>query len=114
MPRAQEWRRVHNVMSLGKMTLLRARERRHGLGDGACVVDGITGSDQGRWKHVKGLDRGRERWCRGYGEDSTTARRLQARLDDGTKSMEADDGVGSMEIFGGKFWQPDDGTKVYL
>jgi hypothetical protein len=42
------------------------------------------------------------------------ARRLQARLDDGTKSMEADDGVGSMEIFGGKFWQPDDGTKVYL
>jgi hypothetical protein len=34
------------------------------------------------------------------------ARRLQGGLDDGTGSGEVDDSVGSREIFGGKFWQP--------
>jgi hypothetical protein len=55
---ARERRRVHNTVGSGRTTLLRARERRHGLGDGACVVTGVTGSGQGRWRRVKGLDRG--------------------------------------------------------
>jgi hypothetical protein len=32
-----------------------------GLEDGASVVGSITNSGQGRWRHVKGLDHGRER-----------------------------------------------------
>jgi hypothetical protein len=52
-------------------------------------------SGRGRWRHVNGLDCGRERWCRGSGVDSTTAWRLRVGLDDG---------AGSREIFGGKFW----------
>jgi hypothetical protein len=33
--------------------LLLARERHCRLGDKACVVDGGTGSDQGRWRRVR-------------------------------------------------------------
>jgi hypothetical protein len=33
--------------------------------------------------------------------------RLRGGLDDGTSSREVDNGVGSWEIFGRKFWQPD-------
>jgi hypothetical protein len=46
----------------------------------------------------KGLNHGRERWCGGSGEDSTTVQRLQGGLDDG---------AGSRDIFVDKFWQPD-------
>jgi hypothetical protein len=35
------------------------------------------------------------------------AQRLQGRLDDDAGSGEVNDGAGSMEIFSGKFWQPD-------
>jgi hypothetical protein len=41
-------------------------------------------------------------------EDSTTAWRLWGGLYDGMGSGEVNDGVGSRENFGGKFWQPDD------
>jgi hypothetical protein len=86
----------------GRTMLLQAQERRRGLGDGACVVDDITGLSRGRWRHVKGLDCGRERWRGGSGENLMTAR-LQGGLNDGTGSGQVDDGTGSMEIFGGKF-----------
>jgi hypothetical protein len=65
----------------------------------------------GKMAARKGLNRGRERWCRGFGEDSTTARRLQGELDDGTRFGEVDNGAGSKEIFDGKFWQPDGVTE---
>jgi hypothetical protein len=45
---AQEWHQVHSVAGSGRTMLLRAQERRRGVGDGACVVDGITGSGRGR------------------------------------------------------------------
>jgi hypothetical protein len=51
----------------------------------------------------KGLDRGQEQLCRGSGVDSTMAQRLWGGLDDGTSSRVVNDGVGSREIFGGKF-----------
>jgi hypothetical protein len=101
---AQEWRRVHNVGGAGRTTLLQARERCCGCGDNACMVDGITDSGWGRWWHVKGLDRGRERWHGGSMEDSMMTQGLQGGLDDDTGSGDVDDGAGSMEIFGGKFW----------
>jgi hypothetical protein len=55
----------------------------------------------------KDFDCGRERQCRGFGEDSLTTRRLQGGLDDGTGSKEVDDRASSREIFDEKFWQPD-------
>jgi hypothetical protein len=70
----------------------------------ACVVDGITDSGRGRWRCVKGLNCGREQWRGGSGEDSMMLQRLQGGLDDGTGFGEADDSLGSREIFGGKFW----------
>jgi hypothetical protein len=99
------------------MALLWAREWHHRLGDGSCVVDGVTGSGQGSWQHVKGP----RPWL------GTTVQRFYGRLDDGaeapgrtqwwcrgsgrtrqwTGSREVNDGVSSKEIFGGKFWQPD-------
>jgi hypothetical protein len=51
---AQEWHGVHNTVGSGRSTLLHARERRRGLGDGACMVDDIIGSGQGRWQCVRG------------------------------------------------------------
>jgi hypothetical protein len=63
---------VNGVVGSGRPTLLWAQLRSRGLGDGACVVDGITGSGQGRWWHVKELNRGRERRRGGSGENSTT------------------------------------------
>jgi hypothetical protein len=93
---------VYNVVGLGTTTLLWAREQHRGLEDGACVVDGITGLGRGRWQRVKGLDHGRERRRSVFGEDSTMVRRLQGGLDDG---------VGSRENFGRKFWQPDGVSK---
>jgi hypothetical protein len=81
---------------------------RHGIGDGAYVVDGITVLCRGRWRCVKRLNRGRERWCGGSGEDSTMTRRLQGGLNDGMGSGEVNDDVDSREIFDRKFWQPDD------
>jgi hypothetical protein len=92
---------------LGRTTLLWAQERRHGLGDSACVVDGITDSGQGRWWNVKGLDRGREWQHGGSGEDSTTAWRLQGGFDNDMYSRAIDDSADSREIFDKKFWQPD-------
>jgi hypothetical protein len=76
---------------------LRARERHRGLRDGACVVDGVTGSGRGRWQRVKGP----QPWS------GMTVRRLYGGFDDGTCSGEVDDGTGSRENFSGKFWQPD-------
>jgi hypothetical protein len=100
---AQEGCRVHNVAGSGRMTLLQAREWRRGLGDGACLVDGIIGPSRGRWQCVKGLDHGQERRCRGSEEDLTMAWRRQRGLDDDTGSEEVDDGAGCREIFSGKF-----------
>jgi hypothetical protein len=54
----------------------------------------------------KGLNRGREWWCGGFHEDSTTAQSLWGVLNDGKGSGEVDDGAGSREIFGAIFWQP--------
>jgi hypothetical protein len=48
--------------------------------------DGVTDSGQGRWRRVKGLDRGRERRRRGSGEDSMMARSLQRGLNDDTEA----------------------------
>jgi hypothetical protein len=53
--------------------LLWARERRHRLGDGACVFGDVTGLGRGRWLRVKGLDRGWERRRGGSREDSMMA-----------------------------------------
>jgi hypothetical protein len=61
------------------------------------MVDGVTGSGQGRWQRVKGLDRGQERRRRGSREDLTMVRRAK----------EVDDGTSSRENFDGKVWQPD-------
>jgi hypothetical protein len=63
---------MDDVIGLGRTMVLCAREQRRRLGDSSCVVDGVTGLGQGRWWHIKGLDRGRERWCWGSGEDSVT------------------------------------------
>jgi hypothetical protein len=72
------------------------------------VVDDVTGLGQGRWWSMKGLDYGQESWRRVSGEESTMTRRLQGGLNDCTGSAgEVDDGAGSREIFGWKFWQPD-------
>jgi hypothetical protein len=79
--------------------LLWAREQRHGLEEDICVVDSVTGSDRGRWQHVKGLDRGWERRCKGSGEDSMNAWRLQGGPDDGTNSREVTTAWAL-----GKFW----------
>jgi hypothetical protein len=98
---------VHNVVGSGRTTLLWAREWHRWLGDDACVVDGATGSGLGRWWRAKGLNNHREQQCGGSEEDSTMAWRCQGGLKDGTDSGEVDDGAGSREIFGGKFWQPD-------
>jgi hypothetical protein len=109
---AREWHWVHNVAGSGRTMLLRAQERRCGLSDGACVVDGVTDSGLGRWRRVKGLDRGGEQWHGGSEDDSTMVRRLLGGLDDGTCSEEVDDDVGSREIFGGKFWQPNGVSEI--
>jgi hypothetical protein len=69
------------------VTGMERSQRRRGLGDNACVVDGITGSSQGRGRRIKGLDHGLKQQRRGSGE--------------------VDDDADSMGIFGGKFWQPD-------
>jgi hypothetical protein len=44
--RAWEQCRVHSVVGSGRTMLLRAQELRCGLRDGACVVDGVTGSGE--------------------------------------------------------------------
>jgi hypothetical protein len=46
---------------LRRVMLLQPRQWRYRLGDGACVVDGVTGSGLGGWRCIKGLDSGRER-----------------------------------------------------
>jgi hypothetical protein len=51
--RAPERRGVHSVTGSGRTTLLLAREQRRGLEDRACVVNGATGSGQGRWRCVR-------------------------------------------------------------
>jgi hypothetical protein len=61
------------------------------------VVDGITGLGQGRWRRIKGP----RPWL------GMMMRRLCGGFDDGMCSGEVDDGAGSREIFGEKFWQPD-------
>jgi hypothetical protein len=58
---AWEQRRVHSVMGLRRVMLLQPRQWCYRLGDGACVVDGVTGSGLGGWRWIKGLDSGRER-----------------------------------------------------
>jgi hypothetical protein len=90
----------------GRKILLFVQEQHRRFGDSTCVVDGITDSSRGRWRCIKGLDRGRERRRRGSGVDSMMAQRLQGGLDDSTGSGEVDDIVGFRENFGGKFWQP--------
>jgi hypothetical protein len=104
---AQERCWVNSVTGSGRITLLRAQERHERLGEGACVVDDVTSSGRGRWRRVKGLDRGRERWRGGSGEDLTTAWMLQGGLGVGTGFEEVADAAGSREIFDGKFWQLD-------
>jgi hypothetical protein len=109
---------VIGVTSLG--TAWGAQHR--GLGEDDIVVGLGTASQAWgqvlhcQWRHRlgsgkmavrKGLDRGRERWFRGSGEDSTMMRGLQRGLNDGTCPGEVDDSVGSREIFGEKIWQPD-------
>jgi hypothetical protein len=74
---------VHNIASLGRMTLLHTQEWCRRLGDDGCVVDGITGSGLGRWRHIRASPMVRNndaespgrtrRWRGGSGEDSTTA-----------------------------------------
>jgi hypothetical protein len=72
------------------------------------VVDDVTASGRGRWRCVKGLNRGREQRRGGSRDDSTTAQSLPGGLDDGTSTAgEVNDGAGSRENFSGKFWQPD-------
>jgi hypothetical protein len=95
---AQEWCGVHSVVGSGRTTLFWAQEWRRGLRDNACMVDRVTSSGRGRWRRVK---RPRPR-------SGTMVQRLRGGLDGGMGSGEVDDGVGSREIFGGKFWQPDD------
>jgi hypothetical protein len=55
---------IHNgedsITGLRRKMVLRARQWRHRLVDGAYVVDGVTSSGQGRWQRVKGLDHGQE------------------------------------------------------
>jgi hypothetical protein len=65
---------VHSIVGSVRTRLLQAWERRRGLGDATCVVDGVTSSGRGRWRCVKGLDRGWEGWRGGSEEDSTMAR----------------------------------------
>jgi hypothetical protein len=62
------------------------------------MVNGVTGSGRGRWQRVNGP----RPWS------GTTVRRLRGGPDDSTGSGLVDDGVGSKEIFGGKFWQPNE------
>jgi hypothetical protein len=80
--RAREQRGVHSVVGSGRTTLLQVRERCCGLGDGAYMVDGVTGSGRRRWRRVRAST-----------VVKTTARRLRRGLNDGTGSREADDGV---------------------
>jgi hypothetical protein len=91
---SQAWERrgVHSVTVLGRTTFSWAQEQHRKLGDG------ITGSGQGRWRRVKGLDRGQERRRGGSEEDSTMAWRLRGGLNDGTSSGEVDNSTGSREI----------------
>jgi hypothetical protein len=51
---------VHSVIDSRRMMSLQAREWRHRLLDDGYVVDGVTDSGQGRWRHVNGLDHGQE------------------------------------------------------
>jgi hypothetical protein len=55
---ACEWHGVHNITGSRRMMLLWDQERHHGLGNDACVVDGVTDLGRGRWRRVKGIDRG--------------------------------------------------------
>jgi hypothetical protein len=61
------------------------------------VVDSVTGLGQGRWRRIKGLDRGREQRRGDSREESMMVPRLRGGLDDDASSM---------EIFSWKFWQP--------
>jgi hypothetical protein len=101
---AREQHGVYNIVGSGRMTLLQDREWCHGHGDGACVVDIITGLGRGRWRRVRAStvvgnagteSPGRtQQWCEGS--------------DEGTGCGEVDDNAGSREIFGRIFWQLDD------
>jgi hypothetical protein len=51
---------VHSVIGSRRTMSLQAREWRRRLLDDGYVVDGVTDSGQGRWRHVNGLDRGQE------------------------------------------------------
>jgi hypothetical protein len=62
------------------------------------VVNNVIVSGLGRWRLIKGLDSGRERWHRGSEEYSMMARKLQGGLNNDTGSVEVDDGTGSREI----------------
>jgi hypothetical protein len=78
--------------------LLQAWERRHRLGDEAYVVDGATGSGRGNWQRVRAST-----VVENDGKEAL-GRTLRQRGGSG----EVNDGAGSREIFGGKFWQPGD------
>jgi hypothetical protein len=40
--------RVDDIVGSGRTTLLQAREQHQGLGDGTCIIDGVTDSGWGR------------------------------------------------------------------
>jgi hypothetical protein len=44
---------VHSIVGSVRMMLLWAQERHHGLGGGACVVNGVTGLGWGRRQRIK-------------------------------------------------------------
>jgi hypothetical protein len=56
--RAREQCWVHSIVGSGRTTLLLAWGWCCELGVSSCVVNGVTSSGRGRWRHVKGLDRG--------------------------------------------------------
>jgi hypothetical protein len=89
--------RVDGVAGLGRTTLSQAQKRCSRLGDGACVVDGITDLGWTRWRCVRA-------WTM-VGNDGMEAPGI---LNNGMGSDKVDDGAGSREIFGRKFWQHDD------
>jgi hypothetical protein len=45
--------RVNDVVGSGRMTLLQTQQLCRRLGDGTYMVDGVTGSGQGRWRRVR-------------------------------------------------------------